>query len=647
MPIVQLASRNGRRLGRLSARVLRVVALYRRYGLGAVRQAAVRRWPMAAEQAEYRRWLLSHEPQAPELARQRWSARRFKYRPLVSILTPVFNPPPAMLAAALDSVLAQTYDCWELCLVDGGSHSRAIPELLERYSLRDPRIRVRYLSQNLGISRNSNVALEMAQGEFVGLLDHDDLLAPNALFEVVGALNARPSLDFIYTDRDVVSEDGKIRRRPLLKPGWSPDLLLSQNYVTHLCVLRTELVRDVGGFDPQTDGAQDWDLFLKVAERTSAVYHIPKILYHWRQHSGSVSSGIAAKPYARQAQRLAVENHLARRGLTAAVDFNEFGFNRLCWPSSCFGRCSIVLSGGTADHADRCARAVAEHTNLKSHEVLLVYSCPSMGTNRAYEDLGNRFGLRVLAVTGCSTQVEFRNYAASQATGDLLVFLDTRTVPTDRHWLPELAGWVRQHEIGLAVPQLYTAERRIAHCGLQVDTNGLAGIPFGGTQRAYYGISGSAQWYRNYLAVGGACLAVRRALFAELQGFDERLDDTQSTIDFCLRLHERGLRVVCTPTAALRDHGAGEAWCSRGNRPFTDSYRARLQRLARDGDPFFHPHLTLVGGEPRLISLPRLRVESPHLDAPSSIQRGTGTNTWRESIPRDSDMNQASHVKCC
>ena len=281
--------------------------------------AATFRQPSAVD-PDYAAWIAENEPSAAQLEQQKAASLTLGYRPLISVLTPVYNTPASILSATIRSLQEQTYDRWELILADGGSSRPETHETLLHFGTTDPRVRVVFLEQNGGISNNSNACLEAARGDFVALLDHDDIIPPFALFEVAQALNADRHIDFIYSDKDMCSEDGATRFGPLFKPAWSPDQMLSANYLTHFCVTRTNLAREIGGFRACTDGAQDWDYFLRVVERTSNITHIPRVHYHWRLWSSSVSSGIGAKPYALAAQVRSIEEHFARTGTKAKIE---------------------------------------------------------------------------------------------------------------------------------------------------------------------------------------------------------------------------------------------------------------------------------------------------------------------------------------
>src|SRR5262245_19490905 len=265
---------------------------------------------------EYRRWIKRHEPAAAELARQR--GHRFARTPKISVVVPVYNPPAPFLQAMIDSVRAQTYGNWELCLADGASTAEHVRPILEKAAASDPRIRVAFLPANGGIVGNSNAAAELATGEFLGLLDHDDTLASFALYEVVTALNESPDVDFLYSDEDKLDRSGE-RVEPNFKPDWSPETLRSRNYVCHLTVLKRSLVEEIAEFRSGYDGSQDYDLILRASERARRIVHIPQVLYHWRMHDQSTAANKESKTYAYENGRRALAEHLARLGIDASV----------------------------------------------------------------------------------------------------------------------------------------------------------------------------------------------------------------------------------------------------------------------------------------------------------------------------------------
>jgi hypothetical protein len=309
------------RLPRLARRVRSLAGrsrqIIRNEGWGAFTRRArrrvistIRRRPVVTTSLPitYEEWIAANEPGRAELGLQRRTSLLLPYRPLVSIVTPVWNPKPALLQEAIQSVLDQTYDNWELCLVDGGSSDPEVRSILERAAADNLRVKVQFLEENKGISGNSNAALDAAAGEYVAFLDHTDTLAPNALWEICAALNRDPGADCIYSDHDLISEEG-LRHQPLFKPQYSPEMLFSANYMAHFCVLRKDLVDQLGRLRAETDGAQDWDLVLRAAGAGASFARVPKVLYHWRTDSGSAVTSPLNKPYALRAQERAIQDH--------------------------------------------------------------------------------------------------------------------------------------------------------------------------------------------------------------------------------------------------------------------------------------------------------------------------------------------------
>ncbi len=285
----------------------------------------LRRLRQIRDVAIYSFWLNAHHPKRSELSRQVVASRKLKYTPLISVIVPTFNTPHRYFCQMVESVMAQTYSNWELIIVDDSSSDGSLKVLIESYSSRDSRIRFKPLKENLHIAGATNEGIKTSRGEFVSLLDHDDILQPNALFEVARALNKDEHLDFIFSDEDKVTEDGQRRHSPLLKPGWNLDFLRSVNYITHFATIRKALLEKVGYLDTRFNGAQDWELFFRIARGTQPekIHHIPEVLYSWRTHPGSTSKDIAAKPYVAQAQKMAIDEDLRARGLTGYSLFED------------------------------------------------------------------------------------------------------------------------------------------------------------------------------------------------------------------------------------------------------------------------------------------------------------------------------------
>jgi GT2 family glycosyltransferase/glycosyltransferase involved in cell wall biosynthesis len=549
----------------------------------------------------YDSWIRDHEPDTAELGRQRQMAQTFPYQPLISLITPVFNPSPQILHETIESVLAQTYPHWELCLVNGGSDVPGVKDVLDQFAAKDRRIRVRHLERNLGIAGNSNQALQMAQGAYVALLDHDDLVASNMLFEVVSVLNEHPEADIIYADEDKISEDGTVRREPWFKPGgWSPDLLLSTNYLMHSAIRRS-LLEEVGGFDPVMDGAQDWDLAIRCTERTKRIFHIPKVLYHWRQVKGSAAQDANAKPWAFAATERCIKAHLERLGLKQPrIVFPSVGRVRIIWQTSGAKVSIIIPTKDRAELLQACLTSILNQTTYPNYEVILIDTGSTQPeTRHLYAELAADAHVRIVDYQGSFNYSLVNNLGARYASGDLLLFLNNDTQILEADWLNELVGWAERPEVGIVGCKLLRLDGTIQHAGIIMGVEGHGSHVFDGDREDTYGVFGSSEWYRDYMAVTGACMMMRRDVFEELHGFDEAYEVGYSDIELCLRAFRRGYRVIYTPFARVLHREGG----TRGFFvPPNDVLRAYFQMLStvRAGDPFFNPNLSYIHRRPAI-----------------------------------------------
>ena len=408
--------------------------------------------PAGSEDA-YAQWIAKNEPDAKELARQRKT--RFAFSPRISIVVPVYGTPLAFLRVMLDSVLAQTYENWELCVADGASPNGVVATVLKQYAQRDSRIRLALLHDNLGIAGNSSAALEMAQGDYVAFLDHDDTLAAFALFEVVRALNLQPDLDFIYSDEDHITEKGH-RQNPHFKPDWSPDTLLGHNYICHLAVVRRDLVAKAGGLRRGFDGSQDYDLALRATEQAAHVHHIPRVLYHWRQHPASLSNG-PRKDQPQEAGKRAIREHLARQSIAGTVADGPvpgtYDVRR-----SLTGKPLVSIIIPTQDHIDvlsRCLDSIARST-YQRYEILLVENqSRNPETFAYYRSLQRRPEIRLVTWDHRFNYSRLNNFAATQARGDVLLLLNNDIEVQTADWIERMLEHVLRPEVG-AVAQSST-----------------------------------------------------------------------------------------------------------------------------------------------------------------------------------------------
>lgn len=543
----------------------------------------------------YETWISINEPNKVELKQQQITAKEFPYRPLISIIIPVYNTKPNILKETIQSVLKQTYDNWEICIVDGNSKGEDIKKILNEFSQKDPRICVNFLDQNMGISGNSNKALQLAKGEFIALLDHDDLLAPFALFEVVKSLNDKPELDFIYSDKDIVSEDGTQRQNPLFKPGWSPEIMLSANYLTHLSVIRKSLVDEIGGFLSETDGAQDWDLFMRATEKTNKILHISKVLYHWRESETSCALWCSgAKPYIFDAQRTVLNNHLKRLGKSFELILIPPGIWRIKWTITDKTKISIIIP--TRDNITKlrpCVDSILNKSSYQNFEIIIIDTGSKEPESlKYYNELSRNSKINILNYNKLFNYSAVNNLGEKHSTGEILLFLNDDTEVITSDWLEEMAGWIQQEEIAIVGAKLLKPDNTIQHAGVILGLQGFAGHPFAGANENYNGPFGSTEWYRDYLAVTGACMMIRKKVFEEAGGFNESFILMGSDVELCLRLWKKGYRIVYTPFAKLVHYEASTRTKYIPPQDFVMSYE-HYKLFLEKGDPNYNINLSL------------------------------------------------------
>jgi len=537
---------------------------------------------------EYHEWLEKRRPSEQQLAAAREEGGKFTYQPLISIITPVYNTPAAWLGEAIDSVLRQAYENWELILIDDGSTLDETIALLKTIAQRDRRIQVIWRESTGGISAASNSGLEHAHGEWIGLLDHDDLLEPDALFEVVKYLQDNPETDLIFSDEDKITEEGLAA--PQFKPDWSPDFLLSYNYLCHFTTLRREIVERAGRFRPEFDGAQDYDLFLRVSELTTRIHHLPRILYHWRRSETSTSDNIRRKPQALEAGRLAVENHLRRRG--------ERGHVTVDWQTHAYWvkrelretrRISIIIA--TRDRIDllsRCIASIISKTTYPNYEIIVV---DNESRSEEAQEYFRNFEHRLLQFNGPFNFSALNNLAVEQTNAPWLLFLNNDVEVIESEWLTVMAEHVQRAEVGAVGARLLYPNDTVQHAGVVLGVGGIAEHAFRHFPADAPGVSRQLQVTRNYSSVTGACLLTRRDVFEEVGGFDEeQLPVTFSDVDLCLKMRRAGYLIVYTPFAKLYHHESASRRRSVEALE-TEVIRERWPEYL-ERDPYYNPNLS-------------------------------------------------------
>jgi GT2 family glycosyltransferase len=527
--------------------------------------------------------------------------------PRFSILTPVYEPPAGVLRRMLRSVRNQSFGEWELCLVNDASQQPHVREILDGAQARDPRVRVLHREENGGIVAASNDALAMANGEFVALLDHDDALHPDALAHVAAAIDANPVADYVYTDEDKIDPAG-FHTSPFFKPDWSPERMRTQMYTCHLSVLRRSLVEEVGGFDPDFEGSQDWDLVLKVTERARAIAHVPRVLYHWRMLEASAASSGEAKPWAAEAGARAVQAHCDRTGLpaTVSVDPEDPGILRLEPRLEREPLVSIVIPTGGQVRDVRfaptvlvlnCVRSIVERSTYSNYEIVCVVD---EGIDpEVLAELRQIAGERLRLVPfeepfNFSAKI---NLGAVHSRGEHLLLLNDDIDVATPNWLERMVMYSDSEKVGAVGGRLVWGDGRLQHAGVTFE-EALPHHHYRGFSGEFKGYANAVRIARDCLAVTGACLMTPRAVFEELGGLTTTFPVNFNDIDYCLKVHTSGRRIVYDPDLFLY-HFESSSRSAEVDKWEIEQLLERWGHVAAV-DPFSNPHLRR--GMPRLTS---------------------------------------------
>lgn len=536
-------------------------------------------------------------------------------RPTISILMPTRDADPRELREAVDSVRRQLYPHWELCVADDGSTDPLVPAYLQQLARADPRIRCVRRNRSGGIARATNEALELATGDYVGFLDHDDVLSEQALFRIVEAINARSDAVLLYSDEDKLDAVGR-RHSPHFKPDWNAEWIRTTNYVLHFCVVKTTAAREVGGMNPAFDGAQDWDFVLRIAERCgdACIVHVPHVLYHWRVRAGSTAAGLNQKKGIEAVQRGVIEAMLARRGLFADVEPSLSGWwirYRVPEPGPLV---SIVMPASESNPGLRQSiDSLVARTAYGNFEVIVVdHGLRERTDLQVPERLTASGRVTVLPCPGTANYSTQCNLGVTKARGMVVVLLESGIEPIDAHWLEELLGHVLQPDVGLVGALLLSTNNTIAHAGVLLGVNGTSDRPYRGYRRGYGAVAGRALAAQDVTALDTACVAVRRDRYLEVGGMDDSLAVCHHDLDLSLRFVERGYRNVWTPHAELhcrqgpfrRQEGSAEhiAQAAEEAKRFRARWSTRLV-----ADPFYNPNLACEGTPYTLAFPPRTR----------------------------------------
>ena len=505
-------------------------------------------------EVEYQEWYEKNKPSEEELARQR--KKKWKNPVVISVLVPAYRTPEVFLKQMMESVLFQTYPYLELCIADGSGTDDSVENVVKEYQKKDPRVRYRRLEKNEGIAGNTNAAIEMASGDYLALFDHDDLLSPNALFEVASAIE-KEKADVIYTDEDKVTSDLKEHFQPHFKPDFNPDLLCANNYICHLFVVKRSLALKLGGQDPAYDGAQDYDFIFRCTENAEKIVHVAKILYHWRVHQASTADNPSSKLYAFDAGKRAIEAHLARIGAKAEVSHTkDLGFYRVKYQLQGNPMVSIVIPNkDEKETLKKCLESIWKKTSYPNYEIILVENNSTTQEIRDYyKELDGKKRVRVVYWDKEFNYSAINNFGISYAKGEYILCLNNDITVISPDWLEELLANCQRPEVGIVGARLYYPDNTIQHAGIVLGMGGCAGSLFVGLARSRGGYLHKAALQQDLSAVTAACFMVKKEVFEKVGGFEEKLAVAFNDVDFCLKVRHAGYLVVYDPYAELYHH---------------------------------------------------------------------------------------------
>lgn len=539
--------------------------------------------------------------------RERQERAVFERMPKISILVPLWNTPQDFLQEMIGSVQKQTYANWELCLADGSDDAHAyVGEYCRKLAEKDPRIVYQKLAKNEGISGNTNQCYKLATGEFIGLFDHDDILHPCALYEYVKAINEQDA-DFVYCDEATFKSPDIDRMITMhFKPDYAIDNLRANNYICHFSVFARDLLEGTELFRTQFDGSQDHDMILRLTDNAKKVVHVPKLLYYWRAHAGSVAGNIEAKPYVVEAARGAVADHLRRHGFSHFTITSTRAFETIFKISyEIIGEPKISIVIPNKDHAEdlrRCIKSIVEKSTWENYEIIVVENnSETKEIFSYYEELKNNPQIKIVTYEGAFNYSKINNLGVSQATGDYVLLLNNDTQVITVNWMEELLMYAQRQDVGAVGGKLYYGDKTIQHAGVVIGLGAhrTAGHVHYRQKRENLGYMGRLCYAQNMTAVTGACLMVKKKLYEAAGGLDEGFAVSLNDVDFCLKLRRMGYLNVFTPFAelyhfesvsrGLDDQGEKAARYNEESARFREKWRAELEA----GDPYFNPNFSL------------------------------------------------------
>jgi len=571
-------------------------------GLRSLSKNGVRRtWKLVKRRLNLSAGGRKHSFEISRKARNNQERKLFTKKTKFSIITPLYNTPPKFLRAMIESVINQTYKNWELCLADGSDNNK-VKRIVKQY--KDPRIVYKKLPRNLGISGNTNAAMSFSTGDYFAMLDHDDMLHPSALYEVMHVI-CKSGADFIYTDEITFTNHPSDAHTPNFKPDFAPDTLRANNYICHLSVYSRKLYKKTGGYRKRFDGSQDFDMTLRLTEKAKKITHIPKFLYYWRGHKQSVAARVGAKPYVIEAGRQAVAEHLKRinlKGEVAPIN-KEASAYRVRYEIVGTPLVSIIIPN--KDHVDdlqKCISSVLKKSMYKNIEIIVVENNSEEPRTFAYYKHLARKGIKVITYKDKFNYSAINNFAAKHAGGEYLLFLNNDTKVISPPWIEEMLMFAQRPDVGAVGAKLLYPDDTIQHGGVLLGVGGVAAHAHLGFPRDHPGFMWRLKIAQNLTAVTGACLMTKRTVFEKARGFDEKFAVAFNDVDLCMRLRKKGYLVVFTPFAELyhyesKSRGAEDT--PQKQIRFKGEIKRFRQRWAKElfkGDPYYNPNFKKTGG---------------------------------------------------
>ena len=589
------------------------------------------------EEVPYGPWYQAYVPDQETLEAQK--KHKFDYRPLISIAVPAYQTPVEFLKQMIESLISQTYPEWELCIANASPDNEEMQGVLADYSAKDSRVRFCNLKENLGIAENTNRAFSMAKGEFMGLLDHDDLLAPNALYEIVQALQDHPQADALYTDEDKVTTELDEHFQPHLKPDFNLDLLRSNNYICHFFVVRRSIVEKAGGFRKEFDGAQDYDFIFRCTENAREVLHVPEILYHWRTHKASTADNPASKMYAFEAGKRAIEANLERTGTKGVVSHTQdLGFYRVKYPVQGKPLVSVIIPNkDEKETLQTCMEMLNSNTSYQNFEIIIIENNSTTDEIfRYYKELSKDPRIHLLRWGKEFNYSAINNFGVAHAKGEYLLFLNNDVKSINPDWMEEMLGVCQRPEVGGVGAKLIYPDNTIQHAGCVVGMGGIAGHMFVDMPADRTGYLHKASLIQDMSAVTAACLMMKKEVFEEAGGFTEDLAVAFNDVDLCLKVRKNNHLIVYDPYAKLyhmesKTRGAEDSKEKvRRFQTEIEYMRCHWLDILKNGDPYYNKNLSLTKWNYSLKPIPGMETAETKTGQNKEKSANTGRKSCRK-----------------